>query len=180
MSILSGNPAKKTFFNPIKNSGGVQRPRWKILNTNFLFQTKQLGKETDAPANSGRVKIQRIARESKIISALYFYLSSTPAQLLWIQTGTSEWILSGRLQLHIIKMRWGPTMWDKTVGKRSGRVRCSGQGAGKMVNSRPPSLPPTWTKVKFSLKVRKWGMGHKQRLVGQLVRYGRAVPSGPA
>ena len=40
MSILSGNPAKKTFFNPIKNSGGAQRPQRKILNTNFLFQIK--------------------------------------------------------------------------------------------------------------------------------------------
>jgi hypothetical protein len=60
MSILSGNPAKKkTFFNPIKNSGGAQRPQRKILNTNFLFQIKNLGKETDAPANSGRVRLQK-------------------------------------------------------------------------------------------------------------------------
>jgi hypothetical protein len=60
MSILSGNPAKKKtfFFNPIKNSGGAQRPRWKILNTNFLFQIKNLGKETDVSANSGRVKFK--------------------------------------------------------------------------------------------------------------------------
>ena len=59
MSILSGNPAKKkNIFNPIKNSGGAQRPRWKILNTNFLFQIINPGKETDAPANSERVKIQ--------------------------------------------------------------------------------------------------------------------------
>jgi len=59
MSILSGNPAKKNIFNPIKNSGGAQRPQWKILNTNLLFQTKNLEKETDAPANSGHVRLQK-------------------------------------------------------------------------------------------------------------------------
>jgi hypothetical protein len=60
MSILSGNPAKKKpLFNPIKNSGGAQRPRRKILNINFLFQIKNLGKETDAPANSERVRLQK-------------------------------------------------------------------------------------------------------------------------
>jgi hypothetical protein len=89
MSILSGNPAKKNIFNPIKNSGGAQRPQWKILNTNFLFQTKNLGKETDVPANSERVRLQnslstlhQIKGESEILCALYFYLSSTPTTFL--------------------------------------------------------------------------------------------------
>ncbi len=59
MSILSGNPAKKNIFNPIKNSEGAQRPRRKILNINFLFQIKNLEKETDAPANSERVRLQK-------------------------------------------------------------------------------------------------------------------------
>jgi hypothetical protein len=79
MSILSGNPAKKNIFNPIKNSGGAQRPQWKILNTNLLFQTKNLGKETDVPANSERVRLQnslstlhQIKGESEILCALYF------------------------------------------------------------------------------------------------------------
>ena len=81
MLILSGNPEKKkkTIFNPIKNSGGAQRPQWKILNPNFLFQTKNLGKETDVPANSERVRLQnslstlhQIKGESEILCALYF------------------------------------------------------------------------------------------------------------
>ncbi len=58
MLILSGNPAKKNIFNPIKTSGGVQRPRWKILNTKFSFSDQNLGKETDVSANSGRVKFK--------------------------------------------------------------------------------------------------------------------------
>jgi hypothetical protein len=53
---------------------------------------KNLGKETDVPANSERVRLQnslstlhQIKGESEILCALYFYLLSTPTQLLWIQ-----------------------------------------------------------------------------------------------
>jgi hypothetical protein len=111
MSILSGNPAKKNIFNPIKNSGGAQRPQWKILNTNFLFQTKNLGKETDVPANSERVRLQnslstlhQIKGESEILCALYFYLSSTPTQLFWIQNRYALQEFSfASLQLHVVE-----------------------------------------------------------------------------
>jgi hypothetical protein len=111
MSILSGNPAKKNIFNPIENSGGAQRPQWKILNTNLLFQTKNLGKETDVPANSERVRLQnslstlhQIKGESEILCALYFYLSSTPTQLFWIQNRYALQEFSfASLQLHVVE-----------------------------------------------------------------------------
>jgi hypothetical protein len=92
MLILSGDSAKKNNFNPIKTSGGVQRPRWKILNTNFLFQIKNLGKETDVSAHSERAKfknslstLQQIKGESiKFMRVLFFYFS-TPKPLNTIQ-----------------------------------------------------------------------------------------------
>ena len=111
MLILSGDTAKKNNFNPIKTSGGVQRPRWKILNTNFLFQIKNLGKETDVSAHSERAKfknslstLHQIKGESRILSALYFYLLSTPTQLFWIQ---NRYVLQefsfASLQIHVVE-----------------------------------------------------------------------------
>ena len=101
----------------------------------------------------------QIKGESRILCALYFYLLSTPTQLFWIQ---NRYVLQefsfASLQIHVVE-GWRVSMWDKTVGMRRGCARCSGQGAGKMVRSRPPSLPPTWAEEKFSPKVRKWVMG---------------------
>ena len=103
--------------------------------------------------------LHQIKGESRILCALYFYLLSTPTQLLWVQ---NRYVLQefsfASLQIHVVE-GWRVSMWDKKVGMRRGCARCSGQGAGKMVSSRPPSLPPTWAEEKIQPKGKEVGNG---------------------